>query len=62
MSAATPPATIRCTKCGAAFACEPAGECWCKDETIRLPLPADGTASCLCPKCLRAMAEAQQQQ
>ncbi len=54
----TVPATaIRCSRCGASFGCNPAGECWCKDESIRLPMPASSAESCLCPKCLKAVAE-----
>jgi len=53
-------ATLRCTKCGAEFSCDPAGACWCKDETYRLPMPANKAESCLCPKCLQAMAAVQQ--
>ena len=52
-------ATLRCTKCGADFACDPAGACWCKDEAFKMPMPASETESCLCPNCLRAMAEEQ---
>jgi len=56
----TKPATIaailRCAKCGAEFACDPAGACWCKDESVRLPMPAGPAESCLCPNCLRATA------
>jgi len=63
MTATAPsPATIRCSKCGAEFACDPAGACWCKDETVRLPMPTGAATSCLCPTCLRATAAAQQQQ
>ena len=54
-------ANARCSVCGAVFACEPAGACWCKDETFRLPLPdpAAGHAGCLCPTCLRDRAAKQ---
>ena len=48
-------ATIRCEKCGASFGCDPAGDCWCKEEGFRLPMPTEAT-SCLCPKCLREAA------
>ena len=54
MSGATK-TTIRCEKCGAEFGCDPAGDCWCKEESFRVPMPA-GATSCLCPKCLREMA------
>jgi hypothetical protein len=49
-------ATLRCTKCGAEFACDPLGSCWCKDESFRLPMPASDAESCLCPTCLRGLA------
>jgi len=51
-------ATIRCAKCGAVFSCDPAGECWCKEENFRLPMPPSSAESCLCPKCLRHAAGA----
>lgn len=59
MSATTNAATLRCTRCGAEFACDPLGECWCKDESFRLPMP-DTAESCLCPKCLKALAAQEQ--
>jgi hypothetical protein len=55
MSRTTNASTLRCTRCGAEFACDPQGECWCKDESVRLPMPK-AAESCLCPKCLRALA------
>jgi hypothetical protein len=56
MSTSASATTLRCTKCGAEFACDPAGDCWCKDETFRVPLPKSDSESCLCPTCLKAMA------
>ena len=56
MSVREPSAKIRCTRCGAEFGCDPAGDCWCKEETRRVPMPASDAESCLCPKCLRALA------
>jgi hypothetical protein len=44
-----------CARCGATFACEPAGDCWCKHEPVRLPMPAAGEG-CLCVDCLRKAA------
>jgi hypothetical protein len=43
-----------CARCGAAFSCEPAGDCWCKHVDVRLPMPAEGEAreGCLCAECL----------
>ena len=52
-------ATIRCSKCDASFGCEPQGDCWCKDESFRLPMPTSNAESCLCPRCLREAAERQ---
>ncbi|HKS20071.1 MAG TPA: cysteine-rich CWC family protein [Bradyrhizobium sp.] len=46
---------LACSRCGAAFDCNPAGSCWCADESFRLPMPSDG-GDCLCPDCLRKMA------
>ncbi len=45
-----------CARCGIVFACEPAGDCWCRHVDVRLPIPA-ADARCLCPACLRAAAE-----
>ncbi len=59
MSGSATTATLRCTKCGAEFACDPVGACWCKDEAFRLPMPKAGAESCLCPKCLREAAAEQ---
>ncbi len=53
--AAAPPTRAACARCGAAFACEPAGDCWCKHEPVRLPLPVAGEG-CLCAECLRKAA------
>ena len=51
-----PPRTA-CARCGATFACEPAGDCWCKHETVRLPMPV-ADEGCLCSDCLRKAAAA----
>jgi hypothetical protein len=51
---------ISCSSCGTAFGCNPAGPCWCAEETVRLPMPVEG-ADCLCPDCLRRLAAEQQQ-
>jgi hypothetical protein len=47
-----------CPACGASFICNSAGPCWCFDEEVRLPMPAEG-ADCLCANCLRKLAETQ---
>ena len=48
-----------CSRCGTAFGCgRDAPGCWC---TSLPPLPAnaiDGSADCLCPRCLAAEVEA----
>ncbi|HEV3500787.1 MAG TPA: cysteine-rich CWC family protein [Bradyrhizobium sp.] len=43
---------LTCSRCGTEFTCNPAGPCWCADETFRLPMPEDGE-DCLCRDCLR---------
>ena len=54
---------IACERCGAEFRCgrdSPAG-CWCAAEPYRLPVPlpaaAGPSSDCLCPSCLRALAQ-----
>ncbi|MBI3549867.1 MAG: cysteine-rich CWC family protein [Elusimicrobia bacterium] len=50
-----------CDRCGAEFGCDrEAGKdrCWCEDVPAVLPVPKDGKAACLCPKCLKALAAA----
>jgi hypothetical protein len=53
--------TDRCPRCDAAFGCEIAtGNCWCAavtlgaDDLARLAADHDG---CLCPACLRELAQ-----
>jgi hypothetical protein len=49
---------VVCARCGAAFDCQPGGDCWCAAESVRLPMPIDGSkADCLCRDCLRAAAQ-----
>jgi hypothetical protein len=43
-------AESRCSNCGASFACDPVGYCWCKAPPY-LPMLATGE-TCLCPDCL----------
>jgi hypothetical protein len=47
---------LACSRCGAEFDCDPSGSCWCKYETLRLPMPVAGE-NCLCRNCLRKAAE-----
>jgi hypothetical protein len=57
------PRVLACACCGTELTCDPAGSCWCMEETVRLPLPAEGRDSkyqdCLCRACLLGMASAQ---
>ena len=52
-----------CEACGSEFSCDPTGSCWCFEENIRLPMPAESKASrfsdCLCRGCLRNLAKQQ---
>jgi hypothetical protein len=48
---------LACSGCGMEFGCNPAGPCWCSDESFRLPMPVDG-GECLCTDCLRKIAAA----
>ncbi|MBI1202076.1 MAG: hypothetical protein GC182_06150 [Rhodopseudomonas sp.] len=52
---------LTCARCGAAFGCNLAGGCWCDAEPYRLPLPTQAAQDCLCPTCLRQMAQEQAQ-
>lgn len=48
--------TLVCERCGVAFGCtRDANNCWCAEESYRMPMPAEGS-DCLCPDCLRAAA------
>ncbi|MGN6409907.1 MAG: hypothetical protein ACTHK9_00345 [Nitrobacter sp.] len=44
-----------CSGCGTEFGCNLSGNCWCAEETARLPMPARG-GDCLCRDCLRKAA------
>ncbi len=59
MSAPSATATeLACMRCGALFACDPAGDCWCKHVDVVMPVPEAGMqASCLCPECLAEVGE-----
>jgi hypothetical protein len=50
-----PSRQIVCARCGTEFTCTPDGECWCKEESARLPMPTD-SEDCLCQECLRKAA------
>ncbi|WP_441233833.1 cysteine-rich CWC family protein [Bradyrhizobium sp. 930_D9_N1_4] len=52
------PRRLSCARCGTEFGCDLSGECWCAEETAKLPMPVKGE-DCLCRDCLRkAAAEA----
>jgi len=52
-------ANLTCIACGAQISCEPEGDCWCKHEAVRLPMPGpEEPAGCYCRTCLRAKAAA----
>jgi hypothetical protein len=55
------PATTRCPRCRAAFGCAIAtGSCWCAGLTLTPARQAQLAAEfdgCLCPGCLRELAE-----
>jgi hypothetical protein len=63
MSPPSPPLPIMrrlaCVRCGAAFDCGAGmGACWCAAEDFRMPMPpADAGEDCLCPACLRKLAQ-----
>lgn len=48
---------LNCERCGTPFECGLGGECWCAEESVRLPMPKDAANDCLCPACLRKAAE-----
>ena len=54
---------LACARCGMAFECGSGGsegaDCWCMDESYRLPMPEQDASDCLCPACLRAAAAKQ---
>lgn len=54
------PRRLACSRCGTEFGCDLSGQCWCAEETAKLPMPFKGE-DCLCRECLRkAAAEAAQ--
>jgi len=51
------PRRLACQRCGCAFDCALDGTCWCAAPGYRrLPLPDAVEEDCLCPACLRALA------
>jgi len=49
--------SLTCSDCGTEFGCDLSGNCWCAEETAKLPMPTTG-GDCLCRDCLRAKAAA----
>jgi hypothetical protein len=47
---------LACSRCGTQFECNPGGDCWCADETFRMPMPV-ADEDCLCRECMRKAAE-----
>ena len=43
---------LNCSRCGTEFGCDLSGDCWCAEETAKLPMPVKGE-DCLCRECLR---------
>ncbi|MDO9414412.1 MAG: hypothetical protein Q7T81_17715 [Pseudolabrys sp.] len=61
MTAPNPPRAVTCASCGVGFACTTDAECWCVAEPYRLRMTdIDAQRDCLCPQCLRRVAQAQQ--
>ena len=58
------PRQLACARCGATFACNVGGPCWCGQVDVKFPLPKPGEPSptgfddCLCRDCLQAVADA----
>jgi hypothetical protein len=52
-----PKRRLTCSGCGIEFGCDLSGQCWCAEETAKLPMPTAG-GDCLCRDCLRASARA----
>ena len=53
MLGAAPPRLFRVAERN--FRCDLSGNCWCAEETAKLPMPAAGD-DCLCRECLRKAA------
>jgi len=51
-----PSRRLACEECGTEFGCHLSGPCWCSEEAFRMPVPTDG-GDCLCPDCLRKLAQ-----
>lgn len=51
------PRRLACARCDGEFTCDVSGQCWCAEETARLPMPL-ADEDCLCRDCLRQAAGA----
>jgi hypothetical protein len=51
------PRRLACHRCGTEFTCGLSDQCWCAEETARLPKPV-ADEDCLCRECLRKLAKA----
>jgi ribosomal protein S14 len=51
------PRRLACARCGTEFGCDLSGQCWCAEESAKLPMPVEGE-DCLCRDCLRKAAAA----
>jgi hypothetical protein len=57
------PRQLACARCGATFACNVGGPCWCGQVEVKFPLPKPGEPNptgfddCLCRDCLQAVAD-----
>jgi hypothetical protein len=49
------PRRLACSRCGTEFGCDRSGNCWCAEETAKLPMPVAGE-DCLCRACLQKAA------
>jgi len=49
------PRRLACSRCGAEFGCDLSDNCWCAEETAKMPMPVAGE-DCLCRDCLRKAA------
>jgi hypothetical protein len=48
---------LSCGQCGAVFDCGLSADCWCASVPAKMPVPDEPVQDCLCPDCLRRMAE-----
>jgi hypothetical protein len=44
----------KCFSCEKTFACNPNGQCWCKEFPVQLPIAE--AEHCYCPHCLKVKA------